>query len=232
MENTSATVAEIREQWRRRQAWHRAEKSLTLQVKALCRRLSGQPDEAGRLYAAALGKGEHELAALALAATFPLLEARACIEAQRKAVEKRLSLLSGELPVAQWASEVRGLGLVSVAAIVGEAGDLSDYSSPSKLWKRMGLAVLPDGRQRKMTGASAIEHGYSPRRRSVVWNIGDALIKANGPYKAIYDSRKAAEAERVESKAHAHNRAKRYMEKRMLRDMWSAWATESPKQHT
>src|SRR5438128_3824242 len=34
----AANIYEIREQWRRRQNWHRAEKSLTLQARALCRR--------------------------------------------------------------------------------------------------------------------------------------------------------------------------------------------------
>lgn len=219
-------IAEIREQWRRRQAWHRAEKSLTLQAKALCRRLAegGDKKEADVIYKAALGKGSHAMADIALAAMLPLDEARKAIETHRKAVEKRLTKLAAELPVAGWVQGVRGVGLLSLAAIVGEAGDLSAYANPAKLWKRLGLAVMPDGtRQRRIGGVDALDHGYSPARRSVVWNIGACIVKAGGPLKAIYDARKVYEAERVETKAHAHNRAQRYVEKRFLKDLWSVW---------
>lgn len=221
----ASTIAELREQWRRRQAWHRAEKALTLQAKALCRRLvEGDKDAAEILYRAAIGKGKHDLATTALAAIFPLTEASDGIERHRKIVEKRLAELAGQLPIAPWVDTVRGFGIASLSAIVGEAGDLSDYANPAKLWKRMGLAVMSDGtRQRRISGAEALDHGYSPSRRSVAWNIGACLLKAGGPYKKIYDARKAIELERVETKGHAHNRAQRYVEKRLLRDLWVAW---------
>lgn len=218
-------IAEIREQWRRRQAWHRAEKSLTLQAKALCRRLAedGDKGEAERIYKAALGKGEHEMAETAFAAIFPLVEGRRAVEVARKQVEKRLAVLAADLPAAEWVGQTRGFGIASLAAVIGETGDLSDYATVAKLWKRMGLAVMPSGRQRKVAGAEGIEHGYSPARRSVVWALGDSMIKSKSPYKALYDTRKEYELSRVETKIHAHNRAKRYMEKRVLRDLWVAW---------
>ncbi|GEM_PF-865131 len=219
-----AIIAEIREQWRRRQAWHRAEKSLTLQAKALCRRLAGgEIKDADKLFNAAHGKGSHPLADVAFAATFPLIEARNAVSKHRAAVEKRLAKLAKNLPVAPWVEGVRGVGLASLAAIVGEAGDLSCYPSPAHLWKRMGLAVMSDGRQRRVTGAAALDHGYSPGRRAVMWNIGSCIIKAGGPLKANYDARKLIEAERVETKAHAHNRAQRHVEKQFLRQLWRAW---------
>lgn len=218
-------IAEIREQWRMRQAWHRAEKSLTLQAKALCRRLTedGDKAEADRIYKAAIGKGEHPMADTAFAAIFPLVEGRKSVETARKQVEKRLGVLAADLPAAHWVAHTQGFGLLSLAAVVGEAGDLSDYPTVAKLWKRMGLAVMPSGRQRKVAGAEGIEHGYSPRRRVVLWAIGSSMIKTGGPYKAVYNERKEYESPRVETKMHAHNRAKRYMEKRVLRDLWAAW---------
>ncbi len=222
----AAPIAEIREQWRRRQAWHRAEKALTLQAKALCRRLAedGDKAEADRIYKAALGTGSHPMATIALAAMLPLTEARDGIARHRKLVERRLTKLAADLPVAPWVEATRGVGLLSLAAVVGEAGDLSGYANPAKLWKRLGLAVMPDGgRQRRVSGVEALDHGYSPARRSVVWNIGSCIVKAGGPLKTIYDARKVYEAARVETKAHAHNRAQRYVEKRFLRDLWLTW---------
>ena len=218
-------IAEIREQWRRRQAWHRAEKSLTLQAKALCRRLAegGDKKEADTIYNAAIGKGAHPMAEIAFGAIFPLVEARDGVEKHRKMVEKRLVKLAKSLPIAPWVESARGVGLASLAAIVGEAGDLAAYDNPAKLWKRMGLAVIDGERQRRVTGVKALDHGYSPARRSVMWNLGACIVKAGGPLKQIYDARKVYEAERVETKMHAHNRAQRYVEKRFLRDLWSQW---------
>lgn len=87
--------------------------------------------------------------------------------------------------------------------------------------------------------------GYSPVRRSRMFSIGDTLIKQNrGDYRAIYDFRKAYERAMAEaagltvapaakipkkraaefvSDGAVHARAQRYMEKRLLRDLWRAW---------
>jgi hypothetical protein len=268
------TIDTIREQWKRRQAWHRAEKSLTLQAKSMCRRLAHHQlgndtemkkviTEAEAIYTSALNGGTHKLAATALSAMAPLIQGRSVIEPMRLSVEKELSKLAKKLPIAPWVDNVNGFGLGSLAAVVGEAGDLGNYSNPAKLWKRMGLAVMGDGqRQRKVEGSAAIEHGYCPPRRSMVWNIGDTVLKtqlrrvkdvdgnkteeviATGPYGELYLQRKAYEIakakeqgltvcpaakipkgkeEHYRSDGHIHNRAKRYIEKRLLRDLWQAW---------
>jgi hypothetical protein len=85
--------------------------------------------------------------------------------------------------------------------------------------------------------------GYKPARRSEMWNRAPSLIKqqiskvldengedtgeriATGPYGEAYLNRKKYEIERNPeiSKIHAHNRAQRYMEKRLLKHLWQAW---------
>lgn len=163
---------------------------------------------------------------------------------------KGMERLAKTLPVwPTFGEPIRGFGAASLAVIVAEAGDLSAYSSHSKLWKRMGLAVMDGVRQgglKKGAGADAwIDHGYSPSRRSLMWNIGDALVnkgkqikkvldangedtgerEATGPYGAIYLTRKVYERERNPemSPMQIHRRAQRYVEKRLLRDLWQAW---------
>jgi hypothetical protein len=156
-------------------------------------------------------------------------------EIEKKSL-KEMERLAELLPVWQsFGAAVRGFGRGSLAVIVAEAGDLANYSTKSKLWKRMGLAVMDGMRQghvakglsREDRSAAYIEHGYSPKRRSRVWNIGDALIKGNGDgiYRAAYLKRKEYELARDPEmpKIHAHRRAQRYMEKRLLRDLWRAW---------
>ena len=151
------------------------------------------------------------------------VELRAYFKAEYDGPLERLAM---QLPVYPWAESIRGFGALSLAKIVGEARDLADYPDHSKLWKRMGLAVMPDGtRQRRVTGDAAIEHGFNPSRRSVMFVIGDGLIKQNEHYRGLYQARKEYELANNDgmTRMMAHMRAHRYMEKRFLRDLWQAW---------
>jgi hypothetical protein len=224
-------IGEIVETWRARQDMVRAQQKLTLQAKAICRRFSaGDRVDAERLYRAVAGKGEHPLREPAGRALLGLLAARCPLEDQRAAYEKHLARLARGLPIAGVVANIRGVGLATLAAIVGELGDLGAYEKGvAGIWKRAGLAVIGGERQRKKAGDAALEHGYAPGRHAVFWNVGAALLKAQGknagagPYRRIYDARKAYERPRVVTDAHAHNRAMRYMTKRLLRDLWVAW---------
>ncbi len=273
---SSQHINSIIEQHKRKTMWLRAEISLTQQAKSFCRRLAhlqlgdGKEKkniltEAEVIYTSALNGKAHPQAETAMAAMYPLITARTGLESKRKEVDKIQLQSAKQLPpsITNWVETTAGFGFGSLAAIVGEAGDLGNYSTPAKLWKRMGLAVMGDGqRQRKVTGAAAREHGYSPPRRSVMWNIGDTMLKtqlrkvkdtdgnktketaAVGPYGALYLQRKAYEIataqaqgltvcpsakipkgkeDNYRSEGHIHNRAKRYIEKRLLRDLWRAW---------
>lgn len=167
-------------------------------------------------------------------------------EAAKKVVEKRLIKTAKTMHIAAFVEATPGFGWVGAAQIIGEAGDLGQYSNPAKLWKRMGLGLISSGeRQQKFTDkAKAIEAGYNPRRRSTMFVIGDSMIKAKGPYRELYLARKAFEVEKAVaagkrvlpaakipkkeaatcmSEGHVHIRAQRYMEKRLLRDLWRAW---------
>jgi hypothetical protein len=178
--------------------------------------------------------------------------ARAPFDAMRSQIDREMAAIVKELPIWKWAEGVRGLGAVGVATIIGACGDLSNYPNPAKVWKRMGVALV-NGRRQGSPGPQAtaddwIAHGYGPRRRAILWVIGDVLIKQNkdGPYRIGYDMRKAYERAKAQSaglkivpaakipkknhegfmsEGHIHNRAKRWMEKKLLADMWTAWRT-------
>lgn len=165
------------------------------------------------------------------------LQSRRPWDAIESAAVKQLGQLATNLPIwPTFGEPIRGFGPVSLAIIVAEAGDLANYATESKLWKRMGVAVMGDVRQGGLAkGASAeqwIAHGYNRQRRSRLWNIGDALIKGNrdGKYRQCYLKRKEYElAREPEMKPiKAHRRAQRYMEKRLLRDLWRAWRATRP----
>jgi hypothetical protein len=177
----------------------------------------------------------------------------------------KLEYVAKHLPVWEaWAEGITGFGARSLGVVVGEAGDLSNYPDHSKLWKRMGVAVMDGIRQGGLTkGAKAedwVAHGYSPKRRAQMYVIGDTLVKADGPYRKVFlqrcivehgkalddglipaTSQKATveswaqrglpDLQRVtkidpaihRSAGHMTKRAQRYIEKRLLRDLWGAW---------
>lgn len=221
---TSPVIAEIRQLWRLRQAWHRAEKSLTLQAKARCRSwTAGDKAEANKLFdQAASGAPVDPWLTVAL---MPFLQGIEQFRSQRRPFENRLATLAKSLPVWPAVQAMKGFGALNLAAVVGEAGDVGNYRNPSCLWKRMGLAVINGERQRKIADAElALIHGYSPRRRALAFVLGDCLIKASGHYKHIYDARKVQELSRDGmTKIWAHRRAARKMTKDALRDLWVAW---------
>jgi hypothetical protein len=155
------------------------------------------------------------------------------LDEQRKTLEKHVCKIIEDSPVwKQWAEPKRGVGSLTLAKIIGETGDLKTYSNPAKVWKRMGLAVCGGTRQGNAgKGATAADweaRGYSPRRRSLMWNFGDCQIKSRGAYRDLYDARKAEQNEvtmpdKYKNKRHAHLSAQRYMEKRFLKELWGAW---------
>jgi len=176
------------------------------------------------------------------------LRGRAPFERMEHQALLAMNRLVRKLPVwTAWGVDIKGLGEASLGTIVGEAGNLSNFATHSKLWKRMGLAVIDGVRQGGLkSNASAekwIAHGYSGQRRSFVFVIGEVMIRG-GTYRAIYDSAKEferakavaagkivepasartkADPEHFISDGHIHKRAQRKMEKRLLRDLWRAW---------
>lgn len=156
----------------------------------------------------------------------PMRQARATVEADMKRLVRTL-------PVHAWAKTVAGFGDLGVAVLLGEAGDLAGYPKKGHLWKRLGLAPFQGKaystwrREGGLTAEDWVAAGYSPRRRAEMFAvIAEPLLRHQtmtaGPYRAIYDQRRAATAVTHPdwSKGHSHADAMRIMTKRLVRDAW------------
>jgi hypothetical protein len=190
----------------------------------------------------------------------PTINMRERIDDLEADATRQMERLAMTLPVSGFVEQTRGFGALGLAIIVAEAGDLSRYPKKGHLWKRLGIGgnpdgtrqgVVPKGLTREARNAAWVEQKYSPRRRSRMYTIGEALTK-NGhsgyvaiyAYRQVYLDRKAYEKARAEalgltvapaakipkgreaeftSLGHIDNRARRYMEKRLVRDLWNAW---------
>ena len=189
-------------------------------------------------------------------ATFKLHEV-----ALKRELENELAMvkLAETLPVwGVWAKHVKGLGALQLAIIVAESTrdeddgvvtTIGQYKSKAGLWKRMGVATVDGIRQGGLLKTAKaekwVEHGYSKRRRSRMYMVGAALLKAgDATYRAHYDAFKTEETARAKarglkvvpaakiktggepdkiSEGQIHLRAQRKMEKTFLKDLRHEW---------
>lgn len=164
-------------------------------------------------------------------------------------VEKDMKKKAELLPVAKWAIAIRGVDYLTIASIVGETGDLSLYANPAKVWKRMGCAPWQyDGQtfmggtwrrgvDGKLPAEEWVLYGYSPRRRSIMFNIGKNMVMANkdGDKDGVYRTR-YLEAKALFAKKHPDYKPLRCdlhgtlcAAKMLLRDLWVEWNGHPPK---
>jgi len=153
-------------------------------------------------------------------------------------LEKEMVKLAKTLPIAAWVNtpELRGFGILSLAIIVGEAGDLANYPHHMHLWKRLGCAPfkgkMPSTWKRTKNGLTAEEWtvlGYSPRRRSISFLVGENIVKQNhSQYRQKYDDVKASKAGLEDwPLIRAHRHGMLLATKMLLKDLWRAWRATS-----
>lgn len=117
-------------------------------------------------------------------------------------LEEQMETAAATLPTATWAKErdQRGFGVLFLAIVLGETGDLSNYANPAKVWRRLGCApwsfkgeTLMGSTWRSRAGGKGRAgakgtklpseeweaFGYSPRRRSIAYLIGKNLMMQN-----------------------------------------------------
>lgn len=175
-----------------------------------------------------------DIAALVLATA----SARQPFDALRDACEAEMRRLARATPAHGWVKSVAGFGDLGLGVIVGEAGDIGTYATPSRLWKRLGLAVIEGERQQRRSDPDlAAKHGFNPRRRAEVFAfLQDALFRqqwrgekdgvpahAIAPYGEVYGAKKAEYLERGWTPGHADSAARRYMAKRIVLHLWREW---------
>lgn len=186
-------------------------------------------------------------------------------ESMKVALEKEMKKLAGQLPVARWVQEPeqRGFGILFLGIVIGETGDLNGYENPAKVWRRLGCApwTFDDktlmgstwriGKEGRLPASEWEAFGYSPRRRSIAYLIGEGLVKQNGgskvcgeengekkdvtdagitarpcgPYRARYDEAKvlAKQSHPDWSDLRCHRHGMLLATKRLLRELWIQW---------
>jgi Transposase IS116/IS110/IS902 family len=178
--------------------------------------------------------------------------AREPADKERARHEKEMEKLAKQLPVAAWVESVPGLGMLGLATIIAETGDLSKYSNVAKVWKRLGYAPYNGkagstwkrttwrGGDAALTSEEWIENPFSAKRYSLIYVISvwlknaqwtgaakteDGVGKPKGHYGEVYAKRRAHTAETHPdwTKSHSHMDALRVMMKAVLKDLYLEW---------
>lgn len=188
----------------------------------------------------------------------PMLQAFKIIENHVKLHSKLIEKLVAEMSIAEFAQRVPGLGLLSLGQLIAELSTgaqpiltppptdylrLAESGSSRRVdWRRrqearakfrMGVAVVENGRQRKVRGttpeakARALTMGFRPHNRALLSVIESNLIRAKNreeaPYYTLYMRKKEQNLAAGKTKLHAHLHAKRYMGVKFLRHFLAAW---------
>jgi hypothetical protein len=158
----------------------------------------------------------------------PFLAALGPIQAALAEREQELESLAAELPLADWIAETPGFALMSLAGIVGFAGDLSRFPTPGKLEVMMSIGFVGGERQRRVAKDSerAVAMRFAPERRAFLYTLAKgAMMNRSEPWRSIYDQRKTLEetTRPDASKGHRDNSALRVTARHMLRAVWREW---------
>jgi hypothetical protein len=167
----------------------------------------------------------------------------------KDSLEKEMVACAKKLPIFDWVQkpEQRGFGPLFLAIVIGETGDLCNYANPAKVWRRLGCApwafngktlmgaTWRSGREGKLPAEEWEAFGYSPRRRSISYLIGEGIVKLNGlvegsarpcgPYRTRYDCAKAL----IKSKhpdysdLRCHRHGMLLATKMLLKNLWWEW---------
>lgn len=228
----ATSILEIVAIGRQRRALHKAEKVMILMRSAKERSYALERRRAAGVEIKRTAEGKFKFPPVAdfdreaVALAFPeLMVAEETLRQGRLKREKELEKLAKRLPVHDWWTSIRGCGPLGLVAVVAEAGDLSNYDTWGRVWKRLGLAVDGGHAQRLEKGGNA---GYNPERRSAIWTISDAMLRSQvragrdaegvkddspsvalGEYGQVYIDRKAREVARNEAGEFASQAADR-----------------------
>jgi len=135
--------------------------------------------------------------------------------------------------------DIKGIGPILAAGII-RYFDPTKTKHASSFWKFAGLHVENGKSPRREKGTKT---GFNPRARTLCWVIADTFIKTKSPYSEIYRKEVERQLKKEYPKGylhklypkiykesdtklkepHARARARRYMVKMFLKDLWIKW---------
>ncbi len=105
---------------------------------------------------------------------------------QLQVIEDEVAAALGRIPLAEPLLAIKGMSILSVAGILGEAGDLSGYAHGNALLRHAGLN-LAEASSGKWKGQMSISKRGRPRLRHALFMATMALIMNDVTFKRQHE---------------------------------------------
>ncbi|WP_284638294.1 IS110 family transposase [Paenibacillus silviterrae] len=114
-----------------------------------------------------------------------LLEEYDLAQRQLIEIERQLHLILERIPYAKKLLEIRGVNAVSLAGVLGEAGDLSGYAHGNALLRHAGLN-LAEASSGKWRGKMVLSKRGRPRLRHFLYLLTMCMVMTNPDVRALH----------------------------------------------
>jgi hypothetical protein len=138
-------------------------------------------------------------------------------------VDKEIRELALRYPIIQHMIQVKGIAEILASKTVSLI-DIERAQTVSALWCYSGYGVTEGKADRPIKGQRL---RYNKRLKATMFVVATSLMKANSPYKKIYDdSREYYDVHRLDwTNNHKHRASSRKMIKTLLAHLWVQWRT-------
>lgn len=172
-----------------------------------------------RIAAVEQGRDEMDEASLAM-----LEKWQERFDALEKEADQDIADLVGDEPIVEQLIRIKGIGRLLAAKLVCSI-DITKADTVSALWRYAGYGVNGDGQRERPTKGERLH--YNVRLKTTCYLVAVSFLRANSPYRTVYDQARAYYLEnRPEwTKAHQHQASLRKMIKVFLSHLWVVWRT-------
>lgn len=121
-----------------------------------------------------------------------LIEELELLEKQQEELEEKMSATLLQTDYAQYLLGIKGIGVVSLAACLGELGDPTRFDNPRQMARMAGYNLIEDSSGKNKSGTKISKRGRK-NLRSVLYQMSLVMVSTNDEMKRLYQYLKTRE---------------------------------------
>ena len=108
------------------------------------------------------------------------------LEQQTEELEKQMSCALGKTDYAEFLLTIKGIGIVTLAACLGELGDPTRFDNPRQMSRMAGYNLVEDSSGKNKSGTKISKRGRK-NLRSVLYQMALTMVATNDEMKELYN---------------------------------------------
>ena len=120
------------------------------------------------------------------------LEELELLETQREELEQKMASALQQLDYAEYLLDVKGIGVITLAACLGELGDPTRFEHPCQMSRLAGFNLIEDSSGKNKSGTKISKRGRK-NLRSVLYLMALTMVARNPEMKQLYQYLKTRE---------------------------------------